>query len=97
MSDLSELFERLADGPVLLATAFDSVDADRDNGTAALPSTLGPRRSDRGAAHRVTCEGTEAGQRGRRRSSVVLRSVGHDGALEGFGRFQLRLGNVNPS
>ena len=27
MSDLSELFEQLADGPVLLATAFDSVDA----------------------------------------------------------------------
>ena len=32
MSDLSELFEQLADGPVLLATAFDSVDADYDNG-----------------------------------------------------------------
>ena len=34
MSDLSELFEQLADGPVLLATAFDSVDADYDT---ALP------------------------------------------------------------
>ena len=34
MSDLSELFEQLADGPVLLATAFDSVDADFDNGAA---------------------------------------------------------------
>jgi hypothetical protein len=33
VSDLSELFEQLADGPVLLATAFDSVDANYDNGT----------------------------------------------------------------
>lgn len=41
MSDLSELFEQLADGPVLLATAFDSVDADCDNGTT-LQRTLHP-------------------------------------------------------
>jgi hypothetical protein len=34
VSDLSELFEHLADGLVLLATAFDSADADCDNGTA---------------------------------------------------------------
>ena len=27
MSDLNKLFEQLADGPVLLATAFTSVDA----------------------------------------------------------------------
>jgi hypothetical protein len=32
VSDLSELFEQLAVGPVLLATAFDSADADCDNG-----------------------------------------------------------------
>jgi hypothetical protein len=31
VSDLSELFEQLADGPVLLATAFASVDADCDS------------------------------------------------------------------
>jgi hypothetical protein len=37
VSDLSELFEQLADGPVLLATAFDSVNADYDNGGCRLP------------------------------------------------------------
>ena len=45
MSDLSELFEQLADGPVLLATAFDSVNADCDNG-ATLRGTRGSRRGD---------------------------------------------------
>jgi hypothetical protein len=34
VSDLSEPFEQLADGPVLLATDCVSVDADCDNGTA---------------------------------------------------------------
>ena len=34
MSDLSKLFEQLADGPVLLATAFASVNTDCD---MALP------------------------------------------------------------
>lgn len=33
MSDLSELFEQLADGPVLLVTDSVSVNADCDNGT----------------------------------------------------------------
>jgi hypothetical protein len=42
VSDLSELFEQLADGPVLLATAFDSVDADCDNG-AVVPCQGGGR------------------------------------------------------
>lgn len=47
MSDLSELFEQLADGPVLLATAFDSADADCDNGGRKLPCP-GMRRPDAG-------------------------------------------------
>jgi hypothetical protein len=34
VSGLSELFEQLADGPVLLATAFVSVNADYDNGAS---------------------------------------------------------------
>jgi hypothetical protein len=33
VSDLSELIEQLADGPVLLATDRESADADWDNGT----------------------------------------------------------------
>jgi hypothetical protein len=52
VSDLSELFEQLADGPVLLATAFTSVDADHDNGTA-LRGTHGCRRGCERAAHRL--------------------------------------------
>jgi hypothetical protein len=52
VSDLSELFEQLADGPVLLATAFDSVNADYDNGSA-LSSMCGARRGDGDAAPRV--------------------------------------------
>src|SRR5215203_4519542 len=61
---------------------YVSADVDRDNGRTALPSTLGPRRSDRGAAHRVsTCEGTEADQRRQHRSSVALRTVRHGGAV----------------
>ena len=52
MSDLSELFEQLADGPVLLATAFDSLNVDCDNG-ATLHSMPRGRRRDGGTAHRL--------------------------------------------
>jgi hypothetical protein len=53
VSDLSELFEQLADGPVLLATAFASVDADRDNGGCDLHVTPRLRGRDERATHRV--------------------------------------------
>ena len=53
MSDLSELFEQLADGPVLLATAFDSVNADYDNGTVALYGAPRYGRDNERATRRI--------------------------------------------
>jgi hypothetical protein len=48
VSDLSELFEQLAHGPMLLATAFASVNVDCDNGTTlqfqACPGLSKPRQ-----------------------------------------------------
>jgi hypothetical protein len=52
VSDLSELVEQLADGLVLLVTAFDSVNADCDNGTG-VSHTLRPRGWDGGAYRRL--------------------------------------------
>ena len=54
MSDLNELFEQLADGPVLLATDRESVDADWDNGAAFRCV----RRSRRGCQRAAARAGT---------------------------------------
>jgi hypothetical protein len=67
VSDLSELFEQLADGPVLLATAFDSVDADYDYG-ATLQCIRGSRRGDDRSTPRIGARSA------RRRRQVAIAS-----------------------
>jgi hypothetical protein len=62
VSDLSELFEQLADVPVLLATAFDSVNADCGNG-AALRCTRESRRGDGDAYRRLAAVARPARRR----------------------------------
>jgi hypothetical protein len=58
VSDLSELFEQLADGPVLLATDPASVNADSDNG-AILHSSARFRRRDEPTTRRIdTAQGS---------------------------------------
>ena len=65
MSDLNELFEQLADGPVLLATDRETVDADWDNGTT-LHGT--PRRGRREVAayRRLGARSARRRRRGRK-------------------------------
>jgi hypothetical protein len=58
VSDLSELFEQLADGPVLLATAFDSANADCDNGTTLQrQDRAGLRKRRRISLQRASVDG----------------------------------------
>jgi hypothetical protein len=56
VSDLSELIEQLADGPVLLATDRESADADWDNGERGLPYP-GMRRPDAGRPSALAARG----------------------------------------